>query len=70
MDSINITNLGNKILYLNYTGSHIETTNFKGMGNNIYFPKFEGNHMVLYSINQYTSYGLNPCFDFLYDFNY
>ena len=36
-----MTNLDNKILYLSYSGSHIETTNFKGMGNKIYLPKFE-----------------------------
>ena len=56
---INMTNLDNKILYLSYTGSHIETTNFKGMGNKIYFPKFEGDRMVFYSMDtkKYHSYG-------------
>ena len=48
VDWINMKNLDNKILYLSYTGSHIETTNFKGMGNKIYFPKFEGDRMVFY----------------------
>ena len=46
-----MTNLDNKILYLSYIGSHIETTNFKGMDNKIYFPKFEGVCMVFYSFD-------------------
>ena len=46
-----MTNLDNKILYLSYTGSHIETTNFKGMGNKIYLLKFEGDRMVFYSFD-------------------